>query len=351
MGITSYLDFNHINKYLIMNSTYQELKINSLELDINNPRISQYLDMYGGNITAEGIALALSGSATDGSTTFSALRESIRVNRGIIHPIIVNHTSDGKYTVIEGNTRLQIYRDFFVRTGDSIWETIRCIVYENLSKAQIDSIRLQSHMVGPRDWDAYSKAKYLNQLYHEEGLPINTIIDYCGGKKSEIIRLIDAYNDIQRYYVPLLDGDRPDPREFSKFSELQNKSIKNALNASGYTEKDFSQWVLDHNIDTAMNVRLLPEILADPAAKKEFLKTTISDAIRKLNTSSPQTVDLKNIGYDELTKALIGKLRNILWEEVKALRDEDNATAQKRKGLLEELKSELDDLLANIEGL
>ncbi len=333
-----------------MNSTYQELKIDLLELDIQNPRISQYLDMYGDNVSAEGIALALTGSATDGSTSFSALRESIRVNKGIIHPIIVNHTTDGKYIVIEGNTRLQIYREFFSRTKDSIWETIRCIVYENLTKSEIDSIRLQSHMVGPRDWDAYSKAKYLNQLYSVDGLPINTIIDFCGGKKSEILKLIDAYNDMQMHYVPLLEGETPDPREFSKFSELQNRSIKNALNVNGYTEKDFSNWVLNHNIDTAMNVRLLPEILADPAAKKEFLKSTVSEAIRKLNTGTPQTVDLKNVRYDELAKALIGKLRNILWEEVKALRNEEDASAQKRKNILFELKSELDDLLSNLEG-
>ena len=332
-----------------MNSSYQELKIDVLELDIQNPRISQYLDMYGENVSAEGIALALTGSTTDGSTTFSALRESIRVNRGIIHPIIVNHTDEGKYIVIEGNTRLQIYRDFYNKTQDDIWSTLRCIVYENLSKKEIDSIRLQSHMVGPRDWDAYSKAKYLNQLYNIEGLPINTIIDFCGGKKSEILKLIDAYNDMQMYYVPLLDGEKPDPREFSKFSELQNRRIKNALNANGYTEKDFSQWVLDHNVDTAMNVRLLPDILADSAAKKEFLKSTISDGIRKLNTASPQTIDLKNVQYDELTKALIGKLRNILWEEVKALKNEEDACAQKRKSLLLELKSEVDDLLSNLE--
>lgn len=333
-----------------MNSTYQELKIDLLELDIQNPRISQYLDMYGDNVSAEGIALALTGSATDGSTSFSALRESIRVNKGIIHPIIVNHTTDSKYIVIEGNTRLQIYREFFSRTKDSIWETIRCIVYENLTKSEIDSIRLQSHMVGPRDWDAYSKAKYLNQLYSVDGLPINTIIDFCGGKKSEILKLIDAYNDMQMYYVPLLEGETPDPREFSKFSELQNRSIKNALNVNGYTEKDFSNWVLNHNIDTAMNVRLLPEILADPAAKKEFLKSTVSEAIRKLNTGAPQAVDLKNVRYDELAKALIGKLRNILWEEVKALRNEEDTSAQKRKNLLFELKSELNDLLSNLEG-
>lgn len=333
-----------------MNSSYQELKIDLLQLDRQNPRISQYLDMYGNNVSAEGIALALSGSATDSSTSFSALKESIRVNRGIIHPIIVNHTSDDKYTVIEGNTRLQIYRDFYSRTNDAIWETIRCIVYDNLSKAEIDSIRLQSHMVGPRDWDAYSKAKYLNQLYNVDGLPLNTIIDFCGGKKNEILKLIDAYNDMQQFYVPLLEGESPDPREFSKFSELQNRSIKNALNDNGYSEKDFSQWVLDHNIDTAMNVRLLPDILADSAAKKEFLKSTISDAIKKLNTATTQNVDLKNIRYDELTKTLVGKLRNIPFEEILALKKEEDAGAIKRKNLLYELKDSLDDVLSFIEG-
>ena len=333
-----------------MNSSYQELKIDMLDLDVQNPRISQYLDMYGNNISAEGIALALTGSATDSSTSFSALKESIRVNRGIIHPIIVNHTLANKYIVIEGNTRLQIYREFYSRTNDVIWETIRCIVYENLSKSEIDSIRLQSHMVGPRDWDAYSKAKYLNQLYNIDGLPINTIIDFCGGKKNEILKLIDAYNDMQQYYVPLLDGESPDPREFSKFSELQNRSIKNALNDNGYSEKDFSQWVLDHNIDTAMNVRLLPDILSDPAAKKEFLKSTISDAIKKLNTATAQNVDLKNVRYDELTKALVGKLRNIPFEEILALKKEEETGAIKRKNLLYELKDSLDDVLSFIEG-
>ena len=333
-----------------MDSSYQELNINVLTLDIKNPRISQYLDMYGGNVTAEGIALALTGSATDSSTSFSALRESIRVNRGIIHPIIVNHTSEGKYVVIEGNTRLQIYREFFNNTNDSIWSTIRCIVYEDLSKEEIDSIRLQSHMVGPRDWDAYSKAKYLNQLYNKDGLPINTIIDYCGGKKSEILKLIAAYNDMQQYYVPLLEGDKPDPREFSKFSELQNKSIKEALNANGYTVKDFSQWVLDHNIDTAQNVRWLPEILSDSAAKKEFLKSTVFDAIRKINTATPQNIDFKNFHYDELTKALVGKLRNIPFEEIRALKKEEDDGAIKRKNMLYELKDSLNDVLSFIEG-
>ena len=144
-------------------STYEILPIEKLTLDLHNPRIRQYMDMYGDNVTAEGIALALSGSgSSDSTTSFSSLKESIRVHRGIIHPIIVNHaTADDKYIVIEGNTRLQIYKDFYRKTQDDIWKEIRCIVYENLEKNEVDAIRLQSHLVGPRDWDPYSKAKYL----------------------------------------------------------------------------------------------------------------------------------------------------------------------------------------------
>lgn len=336
-----------------MESTYKVLPIDKLTLDLNNPRIRQYIDMYGDNVTADGIALALSGSGSSESTTsFSSLKESIRVHKGIIHPIIVNHTEDGRYVVIEGNTRLQIYNDFYRKTNDNIWKEIRCIVYENLAKNDIDAIRLQSHLVGPRDWDPYSKAQYLTKLYQEDGLPLNTIIDYCGGKKGVIMKLIDAYHDMQTFYVqPLLKGDKPDVREFSKFHELQNRSIKVALNTSGYSEKDFGEWVFKGNIDTAQNVRWLPEILKDEAARKEFLKTNISHAITKLNTTANKgNIDLKNILYGDLCNALILKLRNMPYEEIKRLRKGEEEDALRNKNLLKDLREELEEMINDIDG-
>lgn len=335
-------------------STYETLSIDILTLDLHNPRIRQYMDMYGDNVTAEGIALALSGSGSSESTTsFSSLKESIRVHRGIIHPIIVNHTTaDNKYIVIEGNTRLQIYKDFYKKTQNKIWEKIRCVVYENLEKNEVDAIRLQSHLVGPRDWDPYSKAQYLTKLYHEDGLPLNTIIDYCGGKKGVIMKLIEAYHDMQTFYVqPLLEGDKPDVREFSKFHELQNRSIKIALNENGFSEVDFGKWVFDGNIDTAQNVRWLPDVLKDEAARKEFLKTDISHAITKLNTaSSKDNIDLKSVPYGDLCNALILKLRNMPYEEIKRLRKGEEEIARHNKNLLIDLREELEELISDIEG-
>ena len=99
-----------------------------------------------------------------------------------------------------------IYKDFQYSDPEGPWNTIRCIVYENLSKDDIHSIRLQSHLVGPRDWDPYSKAKYLDQLSNVERLPMETIISMCGGKKSEIIKLINAYTDMTKYYFPKINN-------------------------------------------------------------------------------------------------------------------------------------------------
>ena len=84
---------------------YQTIDINKIELDSQNPRIKQFLENYVGTPTSEQIALALSDSGTgDATTSYRTLRESIRVSKGIIHPIVVNHTEYDKRVVIEGNT-------------------------------------------------------------------------------------------------------------------------------------------------------------------------------------------------------------------------------------------------------
>lgn len=300
---------------------YKKLPINEVELDLNNPRIKQWLEIYG-EITSEGIALALSASSgTSSTSTFSSLKESIRVNRGIINPIIVNRYSDGRQIVIEGNTRLQIYKEFAVTDPEGPWKEIIAIVYDNAPEEYIHAIRLQTHLVGPRDWDPFSKAKYLNQLSNIDKLPMNTIISFCGGKSSEIHKLIDAYTDMVQYYFPVADENEidPDPKEFSKFAELQNRSIINALMVHRYSKKDFAEWVVHGNIDSAQNVRKLPEIFANKDALQAFLKTNISDAIKYFGVPEKSTKSLASATMEDLVIELTTRIRTIEYREVKAL--------------------------------
>ena len=318
-------------------SSYQELDINIIKLDLDNPRIKMYLDDQYNKPTAEGIALALSGGISDSSTSFDSLQESIRVNGGIINPIIVNH-KDGEYIVIEGNTRVQIYLDFKKNKVAGNWDKIRAIVYENLSDEEIHSIRLQAHMVGPRDWDAYSKAKYLNYLMNEALLPMSQIVSFCGGKAQEIKKLVSAYQDIEQYYKPMaaeLDYDF-EYKDFSKFVELQNQRIINSLTKHKYTKKDFTKWVINKNIDVALKVRDLPSVLDNKEAQAEFLSTNLTNAIKKLGIPSNSNIDLSSIDYIDLAKILDNKLIKIELFEARKLMSEEGA---EKRSVLNSLKS------------
>ena len=139
-------------------SSYTEIDTALLDLDFTNPRIQNYLQNYPEESRSGELLAMLLGTGTD---SCASLKESIKEHGGIINPIIVNHFPDGRYVVIEGNTRLQIYRDFIRDNVPVNWNKIRAIIYENLENNEMHSIRLQAHLVGPRDWDAYAKAKYL----------------------------------------------------------------------------------------------------------------------------------------------------------------------------------------------
>ncbi len=329
---------------------YIKLSIDEVELDINNPRIQQYLEMYGDDITSDGIALALNGASGASSTSsYQTLKESIRINGGIINPIIVNKYPDGKLVVIEGNTRLQIYKEFTIADPEGPWKEIIAIVYDDLPKTEIHAIRLQTHLVGPRDWDPFSKAKYLNQLSNIDKLPMATIISFCGGKKAEIEKLISAYTDMVTFYFPVAEAAEmdPDPREFSKFSELQNTSIKQALAVHKFDRNDFAKWVVNGNIDTAQNVRKLPAILANSVAREVFLKSTISEAEKYINSSGKGAKNLSEATMDELVSELIKRCRNIEFSYIKQLRDDPRF--EDKKNRIIELETEIKDVISEVE--
>ena len=330
-----------------MKPQYIELDINTIELDLDNPRIKRYLEIFPGKPNAEGVALALHSSDSEGSGSFASLKESIRVNGGVINPIIVNHTKDGKYIVIEGNTRLQIYKDFAKNDPSGNWNKIRSVVYENLSLAEIDSIRLQAHLVGPREWDRYSKAKYLHHLSTVDYLPMESIISYCGNKKGEIQKLIETYEFMQEYYTPYAEKQENgfDPREFSKFEEyVKNGELRRTVVASYGAESIFAEWVIGGNIDTAQNVRKLVAVLKTPAAKKEFLKSNITSAIKYLDTPT-STVDLSKIGYDDLANELVNRIRTLPFSEANDLKLGVNNAANERKETLLDLQAALKGII------
>ena len=333
---------------------YQELPIEKVELDLENPRIKQYIEIFK-VVTSEGLSLALTGSSyKNAQGKYAALRESIRAKGGIFTPIIVNHiTSEDRYIVIEGNTRLKFYQEFYEKDKDEKWSKIMCIVYDDMDDNQKHAIRLQAHMVGARDWDAFSKAKYLDYLYNTEKKSLKYLKDFCGGQESRILNLINAYRDMVDFYIPVQEklGETFDPTYFSYYEELQKSGAKEALKSHDYTEEDFSLWAIKKKIDRAENVRKLARVLGDQDSKKVFLQTgnTLSDGIKVLESKDIDTKKIEKTDLYITICSICKRLRSLNFNEVTRLAKDPKYEINKQ--YIYDLKDEIENLIDSIEDL
>jgi hypothetical protein len=323
-----------------------QIPVGKIVLDQRNPRIAHAMEGVAGSVNQEWITLALGHAAPEDeergtSTTYSSLKASIRANKGLINPIIVTPRPDGSYVAIEGNTRVAIYMELAGEGAPGTWDTIPALVRPELEEKGEHAIRLQAHLVGPRPWRPYAKAKYLHDLSVNQKLSVTEILDFSGGtgRRAEIQQYIDAFKDMQQTYVPLAvaAGGPPDYTLFSSFMELQ--AIKPALARAGVTLQQFAQWVHDSKLSPQQTVRQLPRILAHPEAKRQFLAHNAREALKVLDQPS-STAIIANASLEQLAIALSVKLRQLSWSEVQSLMQaKDSPASQAVLGCHDELKA------------
>lgn len=308
--------------------------MDQIELDRSNPRIRKFLEMYGDNPSPEAIFLALGAGNDDepgssSSTTFEKLKQSIITNGGIIQPVILNRRSDGGLVCVEGNTRVALYKNFRETGVKGDWTHIPALVHDEIDDASVHAIRLQIHLVGTRPWDPYSKAKYLYELRTQEHLPFATIVDYCGGRQSEVVESINAYSDMEQYYRPVVgeDGDF-DTTRFSGFVELQKSGIKQAITSAGFDCHDFATWIHEGKLFPLQKVRVLPRILRHEKAKEIFLKHGAKRAEAVLEKPDlSKTLQEAEIG--QLARALVTRIASLQYDEQQRIKaDPGGDTAQ-----------------------
>lgn len=317
---------------------HDRVPIDDIELDRSNPRIRKFLEMYGDDPTPEQIFLALGAgndddASTSSSTTYEKLKQSILSNGGIIQPIILNRRHDGTLICVEGNTRVALYRHFRDTKVAGDWTHIPALVHTQIDEAAVHAIRLQVHLVGPRPWDPYSKAKYLHELRTQQHLPFATIVDYCGGRQTEVVESINAYSDMEQYYRPVVGDDGTfDTTRFSGFVELQKPGIKQALTEKGFTLTDFAQWIHDSRLYPLQKVRLLPRILRNEKARDVFLKHGARKAEKVLDKPDLNRT-LQDAGLTQLASALVHSIASLPYGEYQRIKDD--VTGDTAQALLE----------------
>jgi hypothetical protein len=323
----------------------QLIPTSSIILDERNPRIAHVVENSRNGTPQEWIPMALGQHAPEdqesgSASTYSSLKASIRAHKKLIVPIIVTPRPNGQYLVIEGNTRVAIFRELAEEGSEGEWSSIPAIVQTEMEEKGEHAIRLQAHLVGPRPWRPYAKAKYLHDLYINQNLSINEILDFCGGsaRKKEIEQYIAAYKDMNQHYIPIVqaEGAPPDYSSFSSFIELQ--SIKPALHRGGFSEADFAQWVHEDRMKPQQLVRHLPRILAHPEARRQFFTHNAREAVKVLDQPNPNAL-LGTASLEQLATALSVRLRQIPFPEVTAMRQAlDKQPAQALLGCYDELK-------------
>ena len=146
------------------------------------------------------------------------LVKSIKLNKGLIEPIIVRN---GDGVVLEGNSRLAAYR--ILASDEPLdWARIDCKVLEvDVSESVIFSLLGEFHIVGKKDWAPFEQAGYLFRRKNKHGVSLPDLEKEVGGlSRREIGHLI-------RVYEYMIDSHESDISKWSYYDAfLRSRKLK-----------------------------------------------------------------------------------------------------------------------------
>jgi hypothetical protein len=304
-----------------------QIEIRKLELDELNPRISFYKDnQITDNLTEDQIIFALANKKPE---AFRKLLDSVHNNKGIVNPIWVEPLSTNNYRVIEGNTRVVIYKQLQQEEpNEKRWKKILCYVLPfEISEEQKNFIRLQSHLRGATEWDAYEKAKYLYRLWQEDGWSISRLEKQTKLTNKQIKENIEAYQLMEEQYLP---SHQDDPNEVSKFSYfvefVKDKKLQELIERCDQKIEDFCDWVADKNkIPTGQDVRRLRDIFEIEDTRNTFVSKGFDAAMQILEFKKPHLV---SSFYKDIENVVEG-LKDISAQELDEIIIEENGEKEK----------------------
>lgn len=192
------------------------------------------------------------------------LRLSIEQNGGLIDPLIVVKR-DGRFVVLEGNSRLAAYR--ILADKDPVkWQKVRVnILPEEITENDIFTLLGQYHLVGRKDWNVFEQAAYLYRQKQSSGVENDILAKNVGLTVNKVNTYITVYNF-------MVEHDDLQPDRWSYYEEyLKNKGIRKYRETSSQIDYTFVKQVKSGQIKQAMDVRMvLGEIAksSDKTAKK-----------------------------------------------------------------------------------
>ncbi|MBI2196123.1 ParB N-terminal domain-containing protein [Candidatus Daviesbacteria bacterium] len=324
---------------LISKAPLHKIPLELIELDKENPRIQFLIDSeYARGVKDDEITQAKLklGQRVKTKTNYDSLKESIET-AGLLEPIWV-FEKNGKYVVIEGNTRKLIFDELYDKyPHDTEWQTIEArILPPDTSEEVIAFLRLEFHLGGKQPWDPYERARYLYTL-NQKGYPTARLARETRSKETEIKNDLAAFKIMHDHFLAKYGDNLDNPvSKYSYFVELVGKKkVRNLEITRVFSIDDFCRWVAEERIPRAIDVRDLPEIFSNEEVAKVFKDKGYETAMDLLATIKP---DVASPLFRDVEK-VIDQLQNLRQYEINLIREEEPAKKDLLKKLIVVTKS------------
>ena len=195
----------------------------------------------------------------------------VKRHGGLIESILIRQDT---MEVIEGNSRLAVYRQLYEDEKEGEWELIPCDIVSNLSDTQQAAFLNQIHVKGKVQWSAYEKANfaYVRKL---QGWDLDQISRVFGESKATIRTRLKVIKTMQ-------DNEDNDRSHFSYYDvmvrspEISEAIKQEDLRSFLFTKiKDFSPNKKDGDFAALELRQKFPELLKKPKVLKKFISGEI----------------------------------------------------------------------------
>jgi hypothetical protein len=256
--------------------TYEDVPIEKIGLDEDNPRIRYRLKLQQNGKSLEQVILAM--------PEVKALQADIKRNGGLRERVILQ-PSGTKLKALEGNVRVTCIEDLHKRyKDDARWKTVPArILPKDVDPKQIAILLADFHVAGKITWKAHEKAGHVYRMVHDLQMTMDEITTYLRSSKSTITRLEQAYKFMVEKFLKIDDEKyaKQGERKWSYFEEFfKIKPLREEYKKNAAFGDNFCRWVGDGRLPEGENVRSLSAIISNQDAYKKFVGAPVADAFK-----------------------------------------------------------------------
>lgn len=197
----------------------------------------------------------------------------IKRHKGLMEPILIRYDT---MEVIEGNSRLAVFRKLHSEESPGEWDMIPCDIASSFKEDQLVAYLSQIHVKGKTKWTAYEKANFAF-VQHEKDWTYTKIAELFGESvqtlrtRIKVIKLMKE-NKVNKQslfsYYDVIVRNPKIYKSFKKNNELKRKIIEEIKSVD--PDNDDSEEKSDNF--TAGNLRkMLPVIMKKPKVLNKYL--------------------------------------------------------------------------------